>query len=217
MTIAAPFGGATKALTAIASGEAVRLILNKEELRDLERSFSSIPFLLPQESVFSDIPLMSIIQNGEPKNLTAKDLKTIFDLLDDKPGFEMWKRSKDLISHYQHPGVDVHCVVGKGIPTTEFLSYPDKASFPLNPLAILGDGDGTVNMISATVCLKWGGVIRPGNRPFSYQEFDQITHVDMAKNMVVVKHVVNEINIMNKENKHRIRNRSTKSFLQKIN
>ena len=196
ITIGAPFGGATKALTAISAGVSVQIILSQEKLRYLEKSFSSIAFLLPQETVFADTPLMSIVDDkGKHRNLTAKDMTQIFTLLKDQPGHKMWKRSKDLLSNYKHPGVDVYCVVGKGSLTDNFISYPDAASFPLKPIRYQGDGDGTVNAVSAQVCLKWSD--RPENKSFSYQEFNGIKHVEMAKDTHVVKYVVNEIRKMN--------------------
>ena len=111
----------------------------------------------------------------------------------------MWLQSKDLISDYSHPGVDVHCIVGKGLTTTESLKYTDELSFPLNPTLVDGDGDGTVNKISASVCLKWSKSSR--NNAFSYQEFDGIKHVDMAKHKDVVRFIVNEVRQINNAGK----------------
>ena len=197
ITIGAPFGGAVKALAAISSGEAISYILSKAKLKEVERSASSTSFLLPVASVFDDRPIMSVIKSGKPVNLTAKDLPEVFNMLNDTNGYRMWQQSKDLISDYSYPGVDVKCIVGTGLPTVEYLMYPDEDSFPMNPLIFEGDGDGTVNTVSAIACLKWAQGARLRNKSFLYQEFQGTQHRNMVKHAEIVRFIINEIKTMN--------------------
>ena len=197
ITIGAPFGGAVKALAAISSGEAISYILSKAKLKEVERSASSTSFLLPVAHAFGERPIMSVMKSGKQVNLTAKDFPEIFNLLNDTNGYRMWQQSKDLISDFSYPGVDVKCIVGTGLPTVEYLMYPDEYSFPMDPLIFEGDGDGTVNTVSATACLKWAQGARLMNKSFSYQEFQGTQHRNMVKHKEIVRFIVNEIKIMN--------------------
>lgn len=187
ITIGAPFGGAVKALEAVASGINFHTELFRESgLRSLEKTFSSMSLLLPSATVFSNASILSL--GG--KNYTSDDYEEIFELINDTAGFRMWQQSSQMITDYEHPGVEVHCLRGANKPTPERLSYPTLESFPASPLIHYGNGDGTVNQASSDVCLAWDN---NGKHDFSAQKFAGVKHTDLVRHADVVYHVTEHV------------------------
>ena len=194
ISLAGPFGGSVESLTAVTAGRGLDPILSKDSLRDLELTFSSFRFLLPDERVFGkDRVVLSM--NG--RNFSASDLPAIFNLFNDTAGEVMWRKGKDLVRDYEsHPGVETHCLIGAGIPTPELISYGDNpASFPLNPNLVTGSGDGTVNAVSNTVCQKWAEISK--GKKVVYQEFPGVNHLGVVKDAKVVEYMLKVIEAMN--------------------
>lgn len=187
MTIAAPFGGAVKSLDAVVEGENFYTDLFRESgLRDLERSFSSLSLLLPSAAVFGNATILRV---GDT-NYTTADYPKIYDLMGDSAGFRMWQQSSSLITDLEHPGVEVHCLRGKNVPTPEQMIYPTLESFPRSPSKTYGPGDGTVNEASLDVCLRWAD---DGRNGFFTKEFDGVKHLKLVKDSSVVMHITQQV------------------------
>jgi lysophospholipase-3 len=185
ITIASPFGGAVKSLNALTTGENFHTELFHESgLLELEKTWSSVGFLLPSAHVFGEQTILSVGST----NYTSNDYQQFYELINDPAGYRMWQRSSVLITDYEDPGVEMHCLRGKNMPTPEQITYPTPESFPKSPVTIYGQGDGTVNQISSDVCLKWSG-----RSNFYTKEFGGIRHLDMVKNMDVVSHVTSVV------------------------
>jgi len=72
-------------------------------------------------------------------------------------GWEMYKDVAPYAATFPPPGVEVHCLHGVNVATTERLLYKPK-QFPASyPELIAGDGDGTVNRRSLEACTAWDG------------------------------------------------------------
>lgn len=201
INIAPPFGGAVKVVSAISQGEALMsLFANKIQMKELEKSFSGMSFNLPNERVFGNQSIFSHKSaDGNLIKYTARDFPEIFALLNDSAGYQMWLKTKDLIDYDKHPGVDVQCLFGNGLPTTEEVSYDSLESFPSKPHVIEGSGDGTVNYISSNVCLDWSQENNRMGRGFSYKVFGGIEHLDMVKSSDVIDYLVSQISQLNQQ------------------
>ena len=187
ITIGAPFGGSVKSLEALLNGENFHTdLFSAGGLRDLERSFSSLSLLLPSPRDFGN---KTILRIGDA-NYTAYDYPKIYEMIGDAAGFRMWQQSSQQITDHEHPGVEVHCLRGKNIPTVEQVTYPTPESFPRSPVAIYGQGDGSVNKAGSDVCLKWASDNR---NAFSSEEFDGVKHTSLVKNDDVVTHITRQV------------------------
>lgn len=111
-------------------------------------------------------------------------------MLGDVDGKEMWKDNRGLISDHLHPGVDVVCIHGANQPTPERMLYRKKEDFPDNFQIINGDGDGTVNDVSARICQDWAA-----NNQFKFvgKTIPDIGHLEMAKHDHVIDYVIEKL------------------------
>ena len=105
-------------------------------------------------------------------------------------GKEMWKDNKGLISDHVHPGVDVVCIHGDKKPTPERMLYQKKEEFPDKFEIINGDGDGTVNDVSARICQDWAA---NNGHKFVGKIIPDIGHLEMAKHDNVIDYVVEKL------------------------
>ena len=89
------------------------------------------------------------------KEYTARDLGQIFDLIRDDVGKEMWQKASSKLQQLPAPSVKIHCIRSHSRRTMKTLVYPYTWWFPFSGYSEYGFGDGTVNQISADVCLQW--------------------------------------------------------------
>lgn len=111
-------------------------------------------------------------------------------MLNDVDGKEMWIDNKGLISDHVHPGVDIVCIHGAKRPTPERVVYRTKQDFPDNFEVIMGDGDGTVNDVSAKICQDWA---KDTKFKFVGKTIPDIDHLEMARHEDVVTYVVEKL------------------------
>ena len=84
---------------------------------------------------------------------TINDYQKIFQSLKDTMG-EKILNSVPKAWDDESPGVEMHCIHGAGVATSEVLTYDDGYPDTL-PTIETGDGDGTVNTRSLQACKKW--------------------------------------------------------------
>jgi len=199
ITLGAPFGGAIQGLTAVTLGSAEGINVFKDDvLKELVRTFSSMTFYLPDERVFGDQVILSIKSKNDWKNLTAKEMPSVFRLFNYTEEI-MWRRSRESIrdNHYydKDPGVDdVTCFVGTGLKTPQEISFNN--GFSEKPKIVYGPGDGTVNSVCNQVCKNWMNKRSKGTS--LYKEFEKVGHIDLVRNKEVVKSIVERIQDFNK-------------------
>ncbi|KAI6652775.1 Group XV phospholipase A2-like [Oopsacas minuta] len=153
ITAAGAWAGSIVAIQSIISGSNFMIpTIAPLSLRLPERTLASNYFLLPYREVFGkDNPVISV--GSVEYKLT--DLNQLFTNLNVSNASAIWKQVSNLNKGFSDPRVPVYCIHGDFVPTGEKLIYsedgfPDKA-----PTYITGRGDGTVNLVSLQVCLKW--------------------------------------------------------------
>ena len=128
-----------------------------------ERTNPSLAWLMPSKDFWPD---EEVLVETDYKNFTRVDLPEFFKALEEPATHMemMVEDTKDLIAGLKPPQVEVFCLHGNKVATTERLVYP-AGGFPhktqehendttvgfwpfpdTDPTIIKGDGDGTVNI-----------------------------------------------------------------------
>lgn len=118
-------------------------------------------------------------------NYTVLDLKRLYSDIGFEEGWMMRQDTEPLVTQLAPPGVAVHCLYGSGLLTPEAFQYSDK--FPeADPAVVYGDGDGTVNLLSAKQCERWLG---RQQQPVVLKELPGNEHVNMLLNYTTVAYI----------------------------
>ena len=123
-------------------------------------------------------------------NITPSNYDKFAEQMNQTNTLKMWANSKDSIDFSSHPGVDVNCIHGTELNTTEQLVYKERKDFPNSPTVINGPGDGTVNLISLRKCLDWS---KEKKFQFDYKTFPKVKHLDMVSNAEVIGQVLSHL------------------------
>ena len=208
ITMGAPFGGAIEPLEALASGNNIlRLfIYDQIQFRPIERTFSSLVFLLPDERVWKDTPVLHI----KDKVYYARDMETILKMLGPNEALlRMWKLARRDIKNYDHPGVEVHCLRGTDMSTPLTIKYNDTQFFPDHSKRLYGWGDGTVPEVAGDMCLKWSksrsqdhhfheeneveGNELKKSQGFYSRTFPSVSHIEMLNDQDIISYISDSI------------------------
>ena len=153
ITLAGAWGGSILTIKSLISGSNFMIpTIAPLSLRLPERTLPSNYFLLPSKEVFDiDTPVVTV---GD-MDYTLTDINQLFTNLNISNANTIWKQVSSLNKGFSDPKVPVYCIFGNSVPTGEKLIYsqsgfPDKA-----PTLVTGAGDGSVNLVSLQVCLKW--------------------------------------------------------------
>lgn len=96
----------------------------------------------------------------------------------------MRQDTEPLVQDLQAPGVSVHCLYGTGIATPQAYHY---STFPdADPEVENGEGDGTVNVLSAVQCKRWK---TEQKQPVRLVELPGNEHVAMLLNFTTVAYI----------------------------
>lgn len=118
-------------------------------------------------------------------NYTVLDHKRLYADIGFQDGWMMREDTEPLVADLTPPGVAVHCLYGSGLSTPEAFRYSDK--FPdVDPTVVYGDGDGTVNLLSAKQCGRWAG---RQEQPVVLKELPGNEHVNMLLNYTTVAYI----------------------------
>ncbi|KAF6214995.1 hypothetical protein GE061_009743 [Apolygus lucorum] len=122
-------------------------------LRKLAQSFPSMAYLVPSKEIWGN----EVIVSTPLKNYTLRNLKELYEDMDDAEGWEMWKDQQPYVSKaMEPPGVEFHCLYGtNNNQTIAKLVYDHEHQFPNNPRFVMGPGDGSVNLRSLEHCKNW--------------------------------------------------------------
>jgi len=170
ISMAGVWGGTARAVKVFAVGDNLdSWFLNEKNLL-WERTNPSLAWLMPSKDFWPDD---EVLVETDQKNFTRLDLPEFFKALEEpKTYMEMMvEDTEDLIAGLKPPQVEVFCLHGSKVDTTERLIYPP-GGFPniarvsstqdqnndtnlgfwpfpsYDPTIIKGDGDGTVNIRS---------------------------------------------------------------------
>ena len=186
VTLAAPWGGAVKALKAFISGDNLGVTLVPTlTIRKDERTFPSLAYLMPSDKFW---PPEEVLISRSSKNYTTSNYNELFQDIKYDVGYEMWLDTRNLTHNLDHPGTEVHCIHGSGIPTMEKLEYKLNEFPDHTPKIINGNGDSTVNFRSLAGCTKWQqNVDRWG---FSYLNVPGVDHMGSMSDIRILKHLL---------------------------
>ncbi|MBN3306800.1 PAG15 phospholipase, partial [Amia calva] len=177
-----PWGGVVKTMRVVASGDNNRIpVISPLKIRSQQRSAVSTNWLLPYNNTW---PLDKVIVMTPKTNYTVRDYQRFYNDINFQDGWLMRQDTEPLVRDLTPPGVAVHCLYGSGVDTPETLVYTD---FPdKEPKVLNGDGDGTVNLISATQCKRWIGWQK---QPVQLLELRGNEHIDMLLNMTTIAYI----------------------------
>lgn len=120
-------------------------------------------------------------------NYTVQDYQRLYSDIGFEDGWLMRQDTEPLVTDLTPPGVAIHCLYGSGIDTSEAFQYTEK--FPdVEPTVVYGDGDGTVNLMSAVQCKRWIGKQK---QPVTLMELPGNEHVNMLLNFTTVAYIKN--------------------------
>merc|ERR1712232_51503 len=145
--LAGPYGGSAKELRLHASGDNQGLPVDSLKIREEQRSYETNFWLAPVPSRFGDQALVTT----PSRNYTAQDYGVFFDDIGYSAGKKLMVRVQHLTSGAKAPGVDVVCMYSLGVDTPLQFQY-GKDGFNIPPAITNGDGDGTVNALSLSIC-----------------------------------------------------------------
>lgn len=184
ITIAAPWGGAVKALKAFASGDNLDVVLlSSLTVRKVERNNPSTAFLLPSNKFWGQNDILAYTPK---RNYTTFDYHQFFQDINWMTGWEMWKDTRSLVSDLKPPGVELHCLHGTSVDTVAGFYYPTMDDFPnYSPEIVHGDGDGTVNSRSLRGCLSWRN-----QQKVYHKEFQNVNHLRILSYPPLVDYVL---------------------------
>jgi len=215
VSVAGVWGGTARALKVFAIGDNLdSWFLNSKNLL-WERTNPSLAWLMPQQEFWDD---NEVLVETEKQNFTRRNIGDFFDGYKEHNMAMMVNDTKGLLGGLPAPQVEVFCIHGSQVNTTERLIFPPGAfppsvaskkqhsrnksrnlkwwPFPTEPILVKGDGDGTVNIRSLKGCLKWDGVQK---QAVHHKEFKGINHVDMLRREEPTGYVVNIIDGLNKQ------------------
>jgi len=149
----------------------------------LFRTFESTIWLLPKPSVWGNITLLT----SPNQTYTANDYEAFFNDIGFSHGYQMYLGIVPINENYPAPRVPTYCYYGTNVTTPESYTYGN--GFGSNATnTIFGDGDGSVNLLSSEVCLKWRN---EQSEPFFTETFPGIDHGQMIANPTVLQAVAN--------------------------
>lgn len=154
ISLAGPWGGAVKAIRLMISGDDLHIpIINPVNARTLQRTLQSTAWTMPSDEFWKPNETLVV---SPAKNYTVKDIKSLFTDINYTTGYMMWEDTRKLVNPLKAPGVEIHCLYGVGVDTTNVLVYDKTTWHEGYPQSLKKDyGDGTVNLRSLLGCRKF--------------------------------------------------------------
>ncbi|XP_020790902.1 group XV phospholipase A2 [Boleophthalmus pectinirostris] len=183
ISLGAPWAGVAKTLRVVTSGDNNRIpVISPLKIRVQQRTAVSTSWLLPYAGAW---PKDKVFVQTPNFNYTVMDYQRFFKDIGFEDGWLMRQDTESLVSDLTPPGVETHCLYGSGVKTPETFQYSNK--FPdVEPTVVMGDGDGTVNLISALQCRKWVGKQKHN---VTLKELPSNEHVAMLANITTVDYI----------------------------
>lgn len=187
ITLGAVWGGASKPLKAVISGDDDHIfkLTNPIVLREDERSFAGVYWLLPSPKIWDQD---RIIVTTPTRNYTAHTIMELLKELNYDNGLKLFdKVTGSSLQDLPPPNVTMYCLYGVlSSNTTELLYRYEEGNFPDNqPTVIKGEGDGTVNRHSLEACQIWAK-----QQPYKFHhEFYRTDHVGIVRNDSVLEFI----------------------------
>jgi len=200
VNIAAPWGGAIKALRLMASGDNIDVkhflshlltlitpfqvyVVSPIRIRSYQRSAPSTAFVMPSLDFWDkdEVVVVSPI-----RNYTVNQYKEFFDDIKYPTGYEYWLNNKDLLDATRPPEIECHELYGTQMPTPGVLLYNNRTFPDLPPVVLPDNGDGTVNMRSLLGFKKWEG---KQHQDIHSLEIPGVEHLVILRHPMVINYV----------------------------
>ncbi len=193
VTMAGVWGGTVRAVKVFAIGDNLGTwIISSSGLMTTQRTNPSLAWLMPSDRLWKKD---EILVQSDNINITVANFAEFYKGMKLPTGAMMWNDVKGLVHELTPPGVDVFCLHGSEVPTTERLVYK---SFPKSkPTLLKGDGDGTVNIRSLLACTEWENK-QPGKQ-FQHRVFPKLDHLELLRDDSVAEYVKNIVGSLNDE------------------
>ena len=151
-----------------------------EILTPIARTFQSISFLLPHPSIWGE----NVLVTTPTRTYTANDYEDLFSDVGLTDGYTKFKGVESINENYPPPNVPTHCFYGVGVDTPLSFSYSKSFSEGAedDPEVTMGDGDGTLTILSSEVCLQWAS----SDSPFTSKTFSGAAHNEIFKHNNVI-------------------------------
>jgi len=193
VSISGVFAGSVKAILAYISGDGFgipKILDNPFYLRAFQRTFSSLPFILPDPRFWGKDEFLVKTFN---KSYTVNDFDDLFDDI----GFPLAKKIRNFVPlpwHDEPPNIKMYCFHGREMETPGLLTYR-KGYFPdYMPDITFDDGDGTVTARSLQACLNWKD---KQQQPIIHQEFKRAEHNGILGDARFLRHFIDVIKSSN--------------------
>ena len=194
VTLSGAWSGGVAALGSVISGKqfgdfnALNELL-AQFLVPITQTIPSIPWLLPRASVFGDRVLVETLDASE-RDYTAADYQQLFNLIGYDNGYQIHQNLIQTITpDYPAPNVPTYCYYGVDVPTPERYIYDQVGGQPM--FVVEGEGDGTVNLVSSEVCLRW----RSMPYRFESRQFSGVNHFNIVRDQEVLKDIAEIVGV----------------------
>jgi len=181
IALAGVWGGSTKMVLSIVSGDNFGAPVPDDYLRRVQRSAASGAWMLPEPATFD--PALPIVRTTS-RNYTSADMLALFADLGLSQTAAIYNKLHDdkvALDQLPRPQVPTTVIWGHGVKTSEAYVY-DK---PLAPGFVgapahmeYGDGDGVVNLVSSLEPLRRWPKAGP---PVTFHNFSGLAHFDAVK------------------------------------
>ncbi|KAK6623003.1 hypothetical protein RUM43_008855 [Polyplax serrata] len=183
------WGGSVKALKVYVVGDNLGAFMLKEGVvREMQISAPSLAWLMPSKQLWKE---NEVLVETDKKNYTVNDFEDFFRDINYEIGWEMYKDVLPFKDHLTAPGVEVHCLHGYGVDTTEKLFYKPREFPSAYPTLVKGAGDGTVNERSLEACLHWKNLQK---QKVYHQPFPKVDHMNILRNQNVLNYISQLLN-----------------------
>ncbi|UJR31414.1 hypothetical protein I4U23_018907 [Adineta vaga] len=155
INIAAPWGGAIKALRLMISGDNIDVyVVSPLRVRPYQRSAPSTAFVMPSVNFWGKDEVVVVTAQ---RNYTVNDYQDLFNDIKFPTGYQYWINNKDLLDELKPPEIEIHEIYGSQMRTPGVFLYNNRTFPDLQPDWLPDNGDGTVNMRSLLGFKNWEG------------------------------------------------------------
>ena len=183
ISVGGSFYGCVKSLKGLISGDAegFEWVIDNRKIQKLARTLPALFYMMPRKNLWPKSK--ETIITTTKRNYTVHDYKQLFEDIGCKECWNIYKAAAT--NDYKAPRVPVHCVFSDGIPTMQTLAY--NKDFPnASPKIFYGEGDGTINLWSASACTHWQ---KAQPEPVYRLHLQNVTHSKLLWNSALRKYL----------------------------
>ena len=202
ISLAAPWHGSLKALRALFKSETLGIPVPVSEIRYtfMSSTFPSVYYLFPRFPPPKNVGgLERVLVETEVANYTIFELDKLLEAAKKLDERDMLLEFRGLQANLTAPKVELWCLYGIGVKTTNKLSFEGNISSGKREDWLLreshGDGDGTVNAQSLEACAEFA---KQQTEPVYEFPFAGTNHIEIIRSQRTAKFIADEILIRDK-------------------